>query len=326
MISLSHTGAAALIAAIAAVVPAPAPSASDPVPPAAPAPVNSSDAESIDMEADRYQRMTVAVTIGENGPFRFMIDTGAQATVLSRELADRLQLFDRETATLVGMAGRKKVETTSVADLGFGNRRFHIQTAALVEAAHIGDADGILGIDSLQTQRVLLDFVKRQILVADAAELGGNSGYEIIVKARRRLGRLIITEARFEGLRVAVIVDTGAQSSVGNLALLEKLRNRRTLGESRLTDITGQQLSGPSKVVRELTVGRLALRDFPILFADSPPFSSLGLNDEPAIILGMSELRLFRRVAIDFPTGKILFDLPRDVRGFDSIHGAIIGA
>src|SRR5690606_6400621 len=119
-------------------------------------------------------------------------------------LADRLQLFERNSAVLVGMASRRDVETTSIADVGLGSRRFFIQSAALVDGAHIGGADGILGVDSLQNQRVLLDFDKRQILVADAEELGGNRGFEIIVKARRRLGQLIITQARLEGIRVAV--------------------------------------------------------------------------------------------------------------------------
>lgn len=318
-------GAAALAAANVAALQVPAPAKADASVEETDAASDAAGTERIALESERYRRMTVPVTIGDQGPFRFMIDTGAQATVLSRALADRLALFDRDTATLVGMASRKSVETTAIEDLGLGSRRFHIQTAPLVDAAHIGDADGILGLDSLQNQRVLLDFVKKEILVADSEELGGNSGYEIVVKARRRLGQLIITRARLEGIRVSVIVDTGAQGSVGNMALLEKLRNRRGLGEVRLTDVNGHELVGPAKVARNLTVGRVTLQNFPILFADSPPFHGLGLADEPALILGMSELRLFRRVAIDFRSGTILFDLPRSVREFDSIYGRRLG-
>ena len=46
------------------------------------------------------------------------------------------------------------------------------------------------------------------------------------------------------------------------------------------------------------------------MFANSPTFHALDLSDEPALILGMSELKLFRRVAIDFKTRRVLFDLP----------------
>jgi hypothetical protein len=46
------------------------------------------------------------------------------------------------------------------------------------------------------------------------------------------------------------------------------------------------------------------------MFADSPLFHSLDLSEKPAIMLGMSELKLFRRVAIDFESRRVLFDLP----------------
>src|SRR5690606_19765005 len=218
-----------------------------PGPVAVPAEVASAT-EILELENERYRRMTVAVTIGDEGPFRFMIDTGAQATVLSRSLADRLELFDRDTATLVGMASRRQVETTAIEDFGLGSRRFYIRTAPLVEGAHIGEADGILGLDSLQNQRVLLDFVKQQISVSDAESLGGNRGYEIIVKARERLGQLIITQARLDGIRVAVIVDTGAQGSVGNLALLERLRRHRGISGVTITDVNGVQMMGTARI------------------------------------------------------------------------------
>ena len=178
----------------------------------------------------------------------------------------------------------------------------------------------------MQDQRVLIDFVNREIAIDDAKALGGNRGYEIIVKARQRLGQLIITHAVLDDVRVAVIVDTGAQGSVGNVALLKKLRRPRSQGSTAMTDVNGQVLQGEIKIARRLAMGRVTLSDFPILFADSPPFRSLGLADEPALILGMSELRAFRRVAVDFESRQILFDVPRDVRAFDSIHGRRIGA
>ena len=106
---------------------------------------------------------------------------------------------------------------------------------------------------------------------------------------------------------------------------MARLRNARGLGEVEMTDVNGQELSGPVKMAGELVVGRASVRNFPILFADSPPFRSLGLSEEPAMILGMAELKLFRRVAIDFKTQRILFDMPRGAMGFDSIIGRNIG-
>jgi predicted aspartyl protease len=268
----------------------------------------------IALQQERYRRMTVPVTIGGEGPFRFMLDTGAEATVVSRDLADRLALNDRKSAILVGMASRRPVETAAIYDFALGSRTFYIRSAPVVEGVNIGGADGILGLDSLQDQRVLIDFVNEQISVADAAELGGNRGYEIVVKARERLGQLIITEAQLDGIRVSVVVDSGAQNSIGNPELFRRFRRARHIGESEVTDINGQVMTGVVRLGSELNIGRAKLQNIPIMFADSPTFAALHLANEPALILGMSELKLFRRVAIDFKTRRVLFDLPPQTR------------
>lgn len=288
-------------------------------------PVVPEDAEILELERERYERLTLPVTIQGKGPYRFMIDTGSEATVVSTALADVLQIYQRQPATLVGMASRVPIETVDIAEFMLGSRSLYIRTAPLVAAEHLGEIDGILGLDSLQDQRVLLDFENKVLAVADAEDLGGDSGFEIVVKARERLGQLIITRARLDGVETIVVIDTGAQGSVGNLQLFDRLRRSRDLGESRLTDVSGHQLSGPMRVAKELNLGRMRLRNFPVLFLDAPPFQALNLADKPALILGMSELRAFRRVAIDFKKRQVLFDLPRDVYGPDSIYASRIG-
>lgn len=276
---------------------------------AAPAPL--SESELFELETERYRRLTVPVTIGDHGPFRFMIDTGAQVTVLSRELADQLALTQRTPAMLVAMASTRVVETTRVPEITLGRRAFSVPGAAILEGANIGDADGILGLDSLQHQRVLIDFERGLLQVADADDLGGNRGFDIMVRARYELGQLIIHRARIDGVRVAVIIDTGAQGSIGNLALERRLSRSPTHGEQVLTDVNGVQLQSELRLARNLEMGRASIDKVALAFTDSPTFAKLGLIDEPAMVLGMSELRLFKRVAIDFATREVLFALPR---------------
>lgn len=266
--------------------------------------------EKVAVLSEPFRRMTVPVSIRGTGPYRFLIDTGAQATVLSRDLADRLELVERQPAVLVGAASRRPVETTPVDGIGIGSRSINVAMAPLVDGANIGGADGILGLDSLQGQRLLIDFKEKALHVADARELGGNRGYEIVVRAHRRLGQLIITQARLDGVKTAVIIDTGAQGSTGNPALLERLRRMPQLADGTMTDVNGVSLSGAVRVARKLTLDRAQLQNLPILFANSPTFHALGLDGEPALILGMEQLRLFDRVAIDFETQRVLFDLP----------------
>lgn len=292
-----------------------APARAVPVQAAVATPETAPSAEDIlQMEQESHRRLTVPVTIQGEGPFQFMIDTGAQATVLSLDLADRLELNDRQSATLIGMASREEVATTSVPGFTLGSRNFTIPIAPLVEGANIGSADGILGLDSLRDQRVLMDFDNNTIAVADADSLGGNSGYDIVVRARAKLGQLIITKATLDGVRVSVIVDTGAQGSIGNPALQKRLRRARTLDTTEMTDVNGVTMSGDVKIGKKLAFGRARLSNFPIVFADSPTFTALGLDGKPALVLGMAELKLFKRVAIDFKSRRVLFELPSGSR------------
>src|SRR5690606_12890022 len=102
--------------------------------------------------------------------------------------------------------------------------------------------------------------------------------------------------------------DTGAQGSVGNVALGRRLRGR-DLGVTSMMDVNGASIEGQVRLARSLSFGRVELQNFPVAFADAPPFKALGLDDEPALIIGIQELKLFKRVAIDFESRKVLFDL-----------------
>lgn len=315
-----HTSA--LIAAFGVLLAVPVSSASansqTPAPAAAPAALAIAT-ETLQLQVERYQRMTVPVHINGQGPFRFLIDTGAQASVLSNALADQLQLTDRSTATLVGMASEREVQTAVLDEISFGSGTRRDALAALVEGENIGGADGILGLDTLQDRRVLLDFENRLMEVAHPDASSSNRGFEIVVRARAYRGQLIIAQAEIDGVRTAVIVDTGAQGSIGNNALLRRLRRARTETPSELTDINGVQATGTVRVARQLELGRAGISNFLITFTDSPTFAAMGLDEEPAMILGMSELRLFRRVAIDFPSRRVLFDLPERTRLPDAV-------
>lgn len=258
---------------------------------------------------DRYERMTVPVTVGGQGPYRFFIDTGAQSTVVTRRVTDALSLEPSGSAMLVAMGSRRMVPTVELADLEFANRNIAGLVAPLLEGQHIG-ADGILGLDTLQDMRVLIDFREARMSIADAATENSDSDYEIVVRARRKLGQMIITDAHVNNVRTAVIIDTGSQNSIGNHALLERLRAREdhTLVS---TDVNGVDVTSQVALINRLTIGDMDLTGVPIGFAESPAFAALGFADQPAVILGIGNLRIFDRVAIDFASRKILFDLSR---------------
>ncbi|ABC62141.1 aspartyl protease family protein [Erythrobacter litoralis] len=303
MLKRSLAGASTLLAA--ALAPA---SAVGNTPEAATAPTEAIDPDVIQAEKDRYERLTVPVTIEGQGPYRFMIDTGAQATVVSKKVSHEIGMTPLGRATLVAMGSRREVDMVRLNGLEFAGRLFDNLESPLLEGANFG-ADGILGLDSLQDLRVLIDFKEDRMTVADADSLGGNRGYEIVVKARRRLGQMIITNARIDGIKTSVIIDTGAQNTVANRALQRKMRAR--LGtEVQSTDVNGVLVVGKLGWAKRLQIGGMELSNVPISFADSPAFAALGLEDQPTVIMGMRNLQNFERIAIDFSSRRVLFDLP----------------
>lgn len=265
--------------------------------------------ETIILGRDAGRRLTVPVRIGTAGPFEFLVDTGAERTVLARDIATQLGLVPQGTARMIGVAGEQQVDLVDVAEIGLGARSFFDLSAPLLEGGNIG-ADGIVGLDSLQGQRVLIDFDRNRMAIGEAAELGGSKGFEIVVTARRRSGQLIMTDAVIDGVRTAVVIDTGSDSSIGNRALQNALVRRHSHAQAELLSVTGQTIFADIGIARRLELGQLVMTNTQLVFADAPPFERLGLARRPALLLGMNQLRLFHRVAIDFAARRILFDMP----------------
>ncbi|MFM5948744.1 MAG: retroviral-like aspartic protease family protein [Novosphingobium sp.] len=268
-----------------------------------------SEVDVIQTRDDRHERLTVPVRIGTHGPFQFMIDTGSQNTVVSTGVASTLGIPIGARAKLTGVAGSEMVDTVEIDEIGLGKRSYYSVLAPLLERADIG-ADGIVGLDSLQGQRVQIDFKRGLMAVADARSLGGNRGFEIVVTARRRSGQLIMADAVIDGVKVQVVIDTGSDTSIGNRALQKKLSKRGLSGQVELRSVTGQTIIADIGLGRNLKIENVNFGNVMIAYADSPHFAALDLADKPALFLGMRDLRQLDRIAIDFATRKIYFDVP----------------
>ena len=122
----------------------------------------------IDTAIDVVDRMTVPVTIDGRGPFPFVVDTGADRTVVSRELATALGLAAGGPATMHSMSGVGQVSTVLVERLGVGGRTRddELRAPALAEI-HLG-AKGLLGVDSLKGRRVVMDFARGTFSVTES--------------------------------------------------------------------------------------------------------------------------------------------------------------
>ena len=273
-----------------------------------------SQAEDVRFRTEPYDRMTVSVRLSGTGPYRFLVDTGADRTAISREIAARLHLAPAASARLHSIAGVSTVETAIVPELQFSRKGVKIDRAPLLDRVNMG-ADGILGTDSLSKQRVEFDFVGNTMAIMPSAapELVNEPG-SIIIEARRRNGRLIVTDATANGHHLIVVVDTGSQVSIGNAALKRQLLSRAQIDHSQAVDllsVTGEHISGEYVVLNELEMSGVTLRGLAVVFADAHTFKQLKLDDKPALLLGMNAMRAFKKVSIDFERRHFRVVLPQ---------------
>lgn len=265
---------------------------------------------------DRSDRMTVQVQVNGSAAVPFIVDTGAERTVIANDLARKLLLESGPMLTLATISGRTQVNSFFIEKLTTASVNLEGLEAPGLERSNLG-AYGLLGIDSLDENRVLLDFANRKMDVLPSRRTRGKTKLEngmIVVTAKKKAGRMIISSAKIDGIRVDIILDTGAQSSMANLALRDKLRRRHRTGEYvpvKMTSVTGSILNGEYTQLKQIEVGGLTINDLPITFAQNYAFTALNLEDRPAILLGMDALKLFDRVLIDFGNRRVGFDLPK---------------
>lgn len=269
------------------------------------------EAQTLATAMDGAERMTVSVFINGSGPFPFAIDTGADRTAIARSLSERLALPKGGTATMHSMGGSGAIGTAMISSLKVGAKEVRDIRAPVLADQHVG-VSGLLGIDGLANQRVEMNFATGEMKIFPsrrASERPSEPG-TITVTARRRAGQLILVDADVDGEKVDVILDSGAQVSLGNAALRRKLTRKGKQGAiypTTLLDVAGNVIPVEMAVLPKMRLGGLHVEGLPIAWADAHPFRLFGLTRKPAMLLGMDVLRTFERVSVDFGNKKVRF-------------------
>ena len=294
--------------------PMPAPATPPNVPPLPPATFDNSLAiGGEDLKAKKVDtRLYVDVLVNARGPYRFVVDSGADTSVVGLRIARDLQLPLGSPAILNATTSRNLVDRVLVSQLTLGSTTVNNLELPALKESDVG-GDGLIGIDALAKQRLMLDFEKRMIKIEDASKPPKYDPRDIVIIARRERGQLILTQVQASHLSLDAVIDTGSEVTIGNTALRDKLiRKGRTKFETvDATGVTGVTMKLQIARIDELRLGPVVLRDVPIAFADVPPFKLFGLANEPALLLGTDILESFKRVSLDFKARKVRFQLRR---------------
>jgi len=272
------------------------------------------DADDLMVMEDGSRRMTAPVMVNGQGPFDFVVDTGTNRSVVSHELADRLGLAEGPLTRVHGITGQTNARTVNVQSLQIGVREAKKLHLPAMPQRMLGGA-GLLGVDGLKNQRVILDFQQARLQIEPSSERwrGADSS---VVAAKRRFGQLTMVDTDLHGHRVSVVIDTGSEATIGNSAL-RKLMVRSKDAEDKLALVqligaTGQTAAGEFGPIPVFRLGKLTINNLRVVYANLHTFSLWGLERKPAMILGMDVLRFFDTVAVDFGRSEVRFVMPKE--------------
>jgi len=260
---------------------------------------------------DRIGRVMTQVMVNGKGPFRFVIDTGASRSTLAPHLARALALKPSvgRNVMLNGVTGAAEVPTVAVDTIEIGALRFEKQDLPVIFTSIMGNADGILGVAGFQDQRIDVDFKRDRVSVLESS--GKRPHYSMVTaRATRNVNGLMIVDVRIgRRIRAKAVIDTGAERSLGNLTLQAAMnRNRRKKREVVAAVVHGATpdiADGDVQAIREATIGDMTLSNLEVIFADFHVFKLWGLDQEPAMLIGMDMLGVLDRLVIDYRRNEV---------------------
>ncbi|HEY3695887.1 aspartyl protease family protein [Phenylobacterium sp.] len=297
-----------------------------PLPPPIPAQVADAGAQ-LGTGADVSGRVTVPVKINGQGPFDFVVDTGANRTVISTELAAALKLPDTGPAAIHGIVGVEPAATAMIDQLEVDAVRSRRLRAPTLSRARLG-AEGLLGVDVLRDRLVTIDFRRKELRISpskgDVA-----SGFDmrreaaarvvpllgrtkVVARARYRFGQLIIVTADVRGRGVTAFLDSGSQSTVANGALRRVAMGSEPDPKAMryivpLLSATGQTAQGSLAILPLLRLGGMKISGLATVFADLHVFDVWGLQDTPSILIGIDVMSQFNAIQLDFGRRQVVF-------------------
>jgi predicted aspartyl protease len=261
-------------------------------------------------------RLTTDIYINGQGPYHFLVDTGAERTLIATELAAQLALPQGRKVIIEGIIRDEPAVLVDIERLGIGGLVCPPLQVPVLPRAMLG-VDGYLGLDVLDGHRVIFDFRARTLTVTRPqgffSALWTRSN-EAVVRTLGASGRLRATDCLVDGVRAAAFVDTGAEVSVSNPALYAALQRHAairqvSLGEVGLYGVTGGSIVGRVTNVDEIRLGDLQLTYWNLVVAGLDVFEVWGLSKQPALLLGMDSLRRFDRVTIDYGRKELRFEV-----------------
>lgn len=261
---------------------------------------------------DRLGRVVAPISVNGQGPFRFIVDTGANRSVVSQGLAERMGLFPSGTGEVHSVYGVSSAPLVNVDSLQYGALRLGGASLPMLQGAILAGEHGLLGVDGMQGRRLLMDFERNCIEIVSSEGARRLSGWTR-VRGEMRFGHLVLIRGAVGRIPVSMFVDTGSNFTMANIALQNRLREqvRATRRRDPIRAFTAGQpiVLDTALVLPRVDLGAIEANNIVAYVGDFHIFRLWNLIDEPALLLGMDVLSQTRGIAIDYERATVHFRL-----------------
>jgi len=258
------------------------------------------------LSPDEYGRFNITVFINGEGPFPFLVDTGAAMSCVSPSLAERLKL-SRIPGVKLHVQGTSGTQNgTMYLATSYKSDAFDKHLEPLVGLLSVSAVkDGVVGMNAFASRRVELNFADRRLIVTESGTPAPNFSP---IPAELK-GTDVMVDVVIDGVRARAVVDTGARHTIANTALRDRLGLKAD--DPRLTPAepsqgaTEQHLPASAASFHKLRFGTAEFDSPRLTFSELDLFVRRGLQNTPAVLLGMDLLGKLKAIAVDYPRSEV---------------------
>lgn len=250
------------------------------------------------------------VQVNGDGPFEFILDTGAGTSLLSSDLAKKLKIKIISTREGQSAGGKISVSLAKVDSLAVGQAKLDDVDVGIVDLTHIGNTigtkiDGDVGYNFLKHFRITIDYHDCEIRLDEPRRiqrLGRSSKAEVPMRLASLAKPLLLVDVHANGHGpFQFAIDTGTSTT----AIAPELARQLGLKSSPIGPLTtgGAQVNVTAGTLESFKVGRAGVDDLVVVVADFFATLSQAVGAKLDGIVGYNFLRNFR-VVMDYPSEK----------------------
>jgi predicted aspartyl protease len=247
------------------------------------------------------------VQVNGQGPFEFILDTGAGTSLLSSDLAKQLEVKVLGSKEGQSAGGKVSVSLAKADSLAVGEAKLDEVDVGIVDLSHIGKTigakiDGDLGYNFLKHFRVTIDYRECVIRFDDPKRFenfGRTPQTEIPMRLASPAKPLILVDVHANGRGpFQFAIDTGTSTT----AITPELAKKLGMASSPIAPATtgGAHVDVTAGTVKSFQVGGAKIDNMSVVVADFFAMLSQAIGAKLDGIVGYNFLRNYK-VAFDYP-------------------------